>query len=174
MMVDVAFGLAGPAIPADHSFALFGAISRILPEVHAEPALGIHPISGRPLGGRRLGLTRASTLRIRVPLERVSLVLPLAGKKLDVDGDVVKIGIASIEMLRPAATLESRLVVIKGFMTESEFLDAAQRQLDAMPSRGRVSLIPVRNPRAAEGRTARLPNEFVRRTLSIHGRHEPY
>jgi CRISPR-associated endoribonuclease Cas6 len=77
-VVDVAFPVLGQEVPADHGFALFGALCRAFPTLHADPTVGIHPLRGTPAAGRRLLLGPTSTLRVRVPSDRVAALLPLA------------------------------------------------------------------------------------------------
>jgi len=44
--VDLAFRLTGSKIPVDHGYALYSAISRVLPEIHGAANIGVHPIRG--------------------------------------------------------------------------------------------------------------------------------
>ena len=49
--VDLAFELVGQQpIPADHGYALYGALSRVLPAVHRDNGVAIHPIGGQQMG----------------------------------------------------------------------------------------------------------------------------
>lgn len=50
LTVDVAFPLRGDALPLDHGYPLFGAVSRLIPRLHQEPKWGIHPVYGRRTG----------------------------------------------------------------------------------------------------------------------------
>ena len=60
-VVDVAFPLNGKSLPLDHGYALYGALARVLPVLHAEhrksvdggsaPASwGVHPVRGLKTG----------------------------------------------------------------------------------------------------------------------------
>jgi len=138
--VDLAFAVVGKEIPVDHGYALYAAISRVLPEVHANRAVGIHPIRGPLLGNRLMGLGPGSRLTVRIPAENIAAFLPLAGKRLEIDGHAMSVGVPTVYALCPAAALRSRLVIIKGFMDADGFLAAAQRQLDQLQARGRLSL----------------------------------
>ena len=42
--IDLAFRLTGSAVPVDHGYALYAALSRILPEIHAAKDVGVQPI----------------------------------------------------------------------------------------------------------------------------------
>ncbi len=87
MHIDLAFRLqaVGP-IPADHGYALYAAVSHLIPEVHQENGVAIRPISGRLIGDRRLALMPWSTLTLRVPDGQIGALLKLAGKSLRLDG----------------------------------------------------------------------------------------
>jgi CRISPR-associated protein Cas6 len=46
--VDLAFRLTGTKVPVDHGYALYSAISRLLPEIHRAKNIGVHPTRGTP------------------------------------------------------------------------------------------------------------------------------
>ena len=130
--VDLAFRLTGATIPVDHGYALYAAISRLLPDLHADKDIGIHPVRGRYVGDGNLHLTSASHLTVRLPDDRIQAVLKLAGKTLAVDGRRLRVGVPETRALRRTAVLYSRLVTIKGFMEPDPFLAAAKRQLESL------------------------------------------
>lgn len=138
--VDISFALTGSTIPADHGYALLSAVSHVLPVVHSNPAVGIHPVRGRLVGGRLMALGRNSRLTFRAPASLFASLLPLAGKTLELDGHSATVGVPSAYPLRPAASLRCRLAIIKGFMDPEGFQAAAQRQLDAVGVRGALRL----------------------------------
>lgn len=143
--VDLAFSLRGNLIPRDHGYALYGALSRALPELHEAKWIGVHSIDARRLGKNTLALRPRGTLTLRVPVERIGTCLPLAGKTLDITGNAVTIGVPTAHPLVPAPTLDARLVVIKltdGIQGElasfdaarfkARFEEAARRQLERL------------------------------------------
>lgn len=130
--VDLAFRVMGATLPVDHGYALYSAINRLVPALHDARDIGVHPIRGRYVGEGSLHLTPFSRLVIRLPDDRIRPFLQLAGKTLDVDGHRLSVGVPETRALRPAATLYSRLVTIKGFMEPEVFLEAAGRQLQEM------------------------------------------
>ena len=134
MIVDVKFLLQtqGKLIPADHAYSLYSAVSRIVKVVHEEEGIGIHQITGVQTGDRGLLLNRASNLTFRIDSDRISSILPLAGKCLPIESICLQIGIPSVHVLMPAPSLRSRLVTIKGFMEEKTFEKALNRQLDEL------------------------------------------
>jgi len=168
--VDVAFPARGGEIPADHAAEVYGAVCRVAPELHGADGMGIFPVRGLHLPGRRLRLTEASRLRIRLPAECIGQVLVLAGKRLSIDDRSVSLGTPSVRLLEPCADMQSRLVIIKGFMEKEPFLDAVRRQLVALECDGTASTPEVTGARSFEGGETRELGDPLRRTLSIHGR----
>jgi CRISPR-associated protein Cas6 len=139
MHIDLTFHLqaVGP-IPADHGYALYSAVSHLIPEVHQDNGIAIHPISGRQIGDRRLMLMPWSTLSIRVPDSQIAVVLKLAGKSLRIDGASLRVGVPEVRALIPAEAVRSRLVIIKvahadaADLTTELFTAAARKKLDEL------------------------------------------
>lgn len=139
--VDLAFRLAGKLVPRDHGYALFGALARVLGDLHGAAWLAVHPITGMPRPDGLLALDpRRGSLRLRVPPAEIPHVLPLAGKRLELDGHAALVGVSSVFALGPARMLTARLVTIKGFMEPEPFREAAGRQLDALGVKARVEV----------------------------------
>lgn len=137
MHVDLAFRLQGTdPIPADHGYALYAAVSHLIPEVHRENGVAIHPIAGRQVGARRLMLMPWSTLTIRLSDSQIAGLLKLAGKSLRLVDVAVRIGVPEVRGLAPSTAVRSRLVIIKVAhasaeeLTAEAFVGAARRQLD--------------------------------------------
>jgi len=169
--IDLSFKLIGGPIPVDHGYHIYSAISRVLPTIHGDDQIGVHPIFGRLLGGRMLALTESSNLTLRLPVDRVPDVLPLAGKTLDLGDGLLTVGIPNSRALIPAAALESRLVIIKGFMEPEPFLEAVQRQLKTLEIRGESSLISTGDAvEANQSRNGGTQSQCVRRTLRIRNK----
>jgi CRISPR-associated protein Cas5/DevS len=70
--IDVAFQITGTLLPCDHGYALYSAISRLLPSVHGPNEIAIHPIRGRMIGNREMQILDSSRLVIRMAAERIS------------------------------------------------------------------------------------------------------
>lgn len=167
-VIDIAFRLQGHLLPADHAYHLFSAISKIIPEIHRDGEVGVHPVAGRLVGDRKLALTDSSSLTIRIASERIGQLLPLAGKSLKIGDHEFRVGVPTTYALIPSARLYSRLVVIKGFMEPEPFLEAVQRQLEALGIRGKISLVPQlfrRKGDEEEGEGSQ--SSYLRRTLRI-------
>ena len=166
-VVDLVFIVRGADIPADHGFCLYSAISRRLPSFHADPDIGIHPIGGRLIGGRRLALLPTSRLIMRLPIARIGEAIRLAGHSLDLVGSRLLVGVPTVHALQPAASLVSRLVVVRGFMEAELFRDAVQRQADALGVAANVSLVNGHGRTPLEAGIGR-PDPVIRRTIRIH------
>jgi CRISPR-associated protein Cas6 len=151
--VDLAFRLTGVSIPVDHGYALYASLSRLLPDLHADKDIGIHPIRGRYMGGGSLHIAAFSRLTIRLPNDRIRAILRLAGKTLEVDGHRLGIGVPETRLLSPTAALYARLVTIKGFLDAHPFFAAARRQLKSLGMEAEIVL--------GERRTFRVKDKQV-------------
>ncbi|MEX1026730.1 MAG: type I-MYXAN CRISPR-associated protein Cas6/Cmx6 [Candidatus Paceibacterota bacterium] len=128
--IELAFpAYARSPIPADHGYALLGAVTKIVPSAHGGNGFALAPIAGRHVGSREMALTRSSRLVVRTGVERVGEFLPLAGKQILIAGRAVVIGVPTVQPLAPVPCLRSRLVTIKGFFEPDTFADAVRRQL---------------------------------------------
>ncbi len=167
--IELAFKLKGAVIPADHGYLLFSALTRAIETIHSISNIGIHSISGEPIDNRLLKLNDRSRLTFRLDSEEINLLLPLIGKYLDLGGHEIMIGTPQTYLLKPAARLYSRLVVIKGYMEPNLFLEAAVRQLEAMDISGKPCLVPLAeaDEKKADGKGTRSP--YLRRTIRISG-----
>src|SRR5213593_2675244 len=151
------FSLQGHSLAADHGYLVYSAISRALPALHGIDWLGIELISGFPSGRGLINLPeRDATLRLRVPANHYRDVLPLAGKRLDIGGHKIRLGLPVARPLEPAPALSARVVTIKKFTEPQPFLEAVKRKLESFGVKGRVEL-----PRDEQGR-------YRRRIVSIH------
>ncbi len=131
--IDISFPVLAPApIPADHGYHLYAAISRVLPDLHKSNGLGVHPIGGLHIGNRLLQLCRWSRLVLRASCDSISGLIRISGSQLTIWNTNLRIGVPQVLALRPAASLRSRLVTIKGFLDDAPFIDAVRRQLDSL------------------------------------------
>jgi CRISPR-associated protein Cas6 len=151
--VDLAFRLTGSKVPVDHGYALYSAISRILPEIHGAKNIGVHPVRGTYSGNGELMLRDSSRLVIRLESERIGEFLKLAGKRVDIDNHILRVGVPEVRLLRPRASLYSRLVTIKGFMESPAFVEAARRQLEKIGAKAEIQV--------GERRTFRVKDKQV-------------
>ena len=149
----------GRSLPADHGYVLYASISRQCPTLHGVNWLGIELISGMPAARGVIALPqREARLKLRIPAEKYRDVLVLAGKRLDVAGHSLRIGLPVAEQFEPAASLYARVITIKKFTEPEPFLEAVNRKLDQFGIQGRAEL-----PRDERGR-------YRRRIVTIHGK----
>lgn len=114
VLIDLAFPLRSSGlVPCDHGYALYAAVTTVLPALHGADGYAVHPIGGTSHGARLLTIGPRSRLKLRVESGRVADLLPLTGSELRVGGATLTPGPPEIHALRPAAALRSRLVTIK-------------------------------------------------------------
>src|SRR5437867_13268085 len=142
--LELHFPFTGTTLTTDHGYALFGAISRIIPEAHTVNWLAVATLKGAARGDGTLQLDKAATLKIRLPQDRVPLVLKLAGKRLDLDGHAIRLGVPQICLLKTSPTLYARVVTIKGYTEPEPFLGAVLRKLDELSASGEAVVGPRR------------------------------
>lgn len=148
--VDLAFPARGRTVPRDHGYALYGALSRLIPSIHGADWMAIQGISGRLLNIDMLTLEPMGMLRLRAPVEKISDLLALTGATLEVSGHHIELGAPTVHALAPVSVLDARLVVIRltGGVAkpfdraefERRFVAEAQRQLVEHGIRGDLEL----------------------------------
>ena len=157
--INVSFSLSGKQLPADHGYLLYSAISKSSSSLHGIDWLAIELISGFPSGRGLINLPeRDATLRLRIPADHYRDVLLLAGKRLDISGHQIRLGLPVARPLEPASSLYARVVTIKKFIEPEPFIEAVKRKLDSFGVKGRVEL-----PLDEQGR-------YRRRIITIHGK----
>jgi CRISPR-associated protein Cas6 len=162
MNVDCLFPISGETLPLEHGYALFGALSRVVPAFHeADAGLRFTPVTGEPGPRGRLSITRYSRLQMRLEAERIALVLPLAGRTLTVQDCSIRLGAPTVLPLLPSAALWARIVTFKNSTEPEGFLTHAREQLIGMGVRGEPGI-----PLIQEGERAGQPQ---RRVLRIKG-----
>lgn len=176
--IDLSLAIRGTSIPLDYGYALFGAISRLVPQIHGDRRIGVHPIRGLRREPRRLTLVPQSRLRLRMPSEEISTYLALVGTGLDLDGSRLMVGFPQVirgpegrgraveavrvESLRPAVEVWSRLVTLGQIREPAAFEESLRRQLSGLGVAAEPSFLPSTDPRGRGG-----PE---RRVLRIKGR----
>jgi len=108
--VDLAFALAGKALPRDHSLALWHALADALPWLDEEAHVAIFPIRAAVVSDGSLAVNRHSRLMMRLPEARVHAALTLCGAALDIDGARLEVGKAMTRSLVPHGTLYAHRV----------------------------------------------------------------
>jgi CRISPR-associated protein Cas6 len=171
--VVVSFPLQGRHLPADHGYALYSAITRHLPALHGVRWLGIELISGLPQGEGMISLpARGGRLGLRIPADRFGDVLTLAGKRLVIGKETIRLGIPSARPLTAASAVYSRIVTIKRFTEPEEFVDAARRQLEKSAIKGNIEL-PIDDDGRARRRVLAIKGKtIVGFSLAVHDLNE--
>ncbi|HKQ06425.1 MAG TPA: type I-MYXAN CRISPR-associated protein Cas6/Cmx6 [Blastocatellia bacterium] len=126
--VELRFPLLGATPPRADGRAMFRAISRLVPET---ANAGWLLVSARRSSGA-LACAPQVHLRMRLPQSRVSRMLELAHRWLQIGGQPVRLGTPGISLLKPCASLYARCVVINGCSRPEAFLDALCWRLDEM------------------------------------------
>jgi CRISPR-associated protein Cas6 len=161
-VIDLSFVLVGTTIPLDHGYALFSALSRIVPELHGDRRVGVHPIRGRQSAPGVLSLTERSRLKLRLSAQGIAPYIAIAGKELDLEGQRVQVGIPRVEALVPAANLAARLVTFHNALDAEAFEADVRRELARMEIAATPQLIPGNHPKH--------PGQPVRRVTRVKGR----
>ena len=153
-MLDLLFSVMGDTVPTDHAYPLYAALASVVPAFHDPAArLRFAPLGGVPDAPGRLRLTDRSRLRIRLPEDQIRLALPLAGKKLDIGGHAVRVGVPSVTTLTPAPTLAARVVTFKHADDPTKFLATARLKLAELGVEGEPAVpLLTSGPRAGEPR----------------------
>lgn len=170
--IDLTFAVqTTKPIPADHGYALYGAISRQLPDMHRENGFAVHPIRGRLIGERQLSLMPWSSLTIRVPDGQITPLLSLAGKTLSLGETTLQVGVPQVHALVPTPSLRSRLVTTKNGHELERFRAEIQRQLAVLNvTVAFIQTIDERNALPANSITSAEVMIGKRRTLRIKQR----
>ena len=163
-IIDLSFMLQGDTVPLNHGYSLFSAVSRIVPDMHNQERIGIHPIRGIRNAPGVLSIIPQSRLRLRIESEKIGDFLTLAGSQLNLNGHLLDIGIPRSESLSPATNLASRMVTIKGMMEPEKLLESAKRQLIDLQISGTPELVisgASSTPPAPIRRVLRIQNRTV-------------
>lgn len=142
MTLDLVFPALGTALSTDHAYALYGALSGVVPCFHDDHSrLRFAPITGHATADGQLHLTEHSCLRVRVSDDAaLRLALPLSGMRLSVGNATVLLGVPSVHTLTVPPSLVARLVTFKNADTPERFLTTAQAKLAELGVAGQPQL----------------------------------
>lgn len=160
--IDLAFTITGTTIPLDHGYPLYSALCRVVPSLHGDARVGVHPIRGLRTAPGVLSLMPGSRLRIRLPSEGLAPYIALSGTELDLVGHRLFVGVPRVESLVPAPLLASRLVVFRGPTEPPSFESSVRRHLSEIDVVGEPSFVPSPSPPWS--------GQPKRRVLTIAGR----
>ena len=140
---ELRYPLVGKSLPADHGHPLYGAMSRIVPEVHESSSWRMATIGGDLNGRGEILLTSYSRLRIRVEWEQIPLFLRLVQKLLKVGKHSLVLEPPEIHPICPSRTLKARIVVIKGFKEPEPFIGAVKYHLQKLGIENCKTYVPT-------------------------------
>ena len=132
MKIDLCFTLMGRIVPVDHGYALYSALSRVLPVIHEDRDVGIRLIRGRYVGGGVLDLSPASELVLRLPTDKLSQYINLAGKSFEMFGQTLRIGVPRMRMLFSGEKLSAQLVTTRNGNNQARFEAEIDRQIKSL------------------------------------------
>ena len=124
--VELRFPIIGDELPRCHEQAMFRAISRLIPEAASAGWLLVKGAQAR--------------LNMRLPQSRVSLMLKISGRYIEIARQVVRFGTPEISLLEPSSSLYARCVAINGCATPDAFLNSLAWKLDEMGIEGEIEL----------------------------------
>ena len=136
LMVDIAFAVAGTALPRDHRRELAAAIERVWPAWAGLEGAGVHRLNVSAGGGPLALLSNRTRLTLRVPRERAAEAAALEGAELQIGSCTLHIGAPQPRELRPYGTLYAHLVAADD-ADEAAFLLAVAAELSALGVSGR-------------------------------------
>ncbi|AGA24812.1 type I-MYXAN CRISPR-associated protein Cas6/Cmx6 [Singulisphaera acidiphila] len=140
-IIDLSFNIIGTTIPLDHGYSLFSALCRVVPQLHGDTRIGVHPIRGRQTAPGVLSLIDSSRIRLRLPSEEIAPYIAVAGTELELVSHRLQVGIPRVECLTAAASLGSRLVTFRGITDPTLFETNIRRQLEKRKIAGKPSLV---------------------------------
>jgi CRISPR-associated protein Cas6 len=160
--VELRFPIIGATLPRDHSRAMFRAISRLIPEALSADWLLIKDVQGIRRPDISFQFPEQACLNMRLPQSRVSLMLKLSDKRIELGKHLVRFGTPEISLLKPCSSLYAECVTINGCVTTDAFLDSLAWRLDEIGVEGDIELGVRRRFRAG----CRMITGFA---LTLHG-----
>lgn len=154
MQLELHFPVAGDALPTDHAYLLYAALSHAIREFHTDDgSLRFSPINGDQPGRGVIRLFPKSRLRVRLVADRIATVLPLAGRTLQVGDHAIRLGAPTVVPIEPAPILKSPFVTFKNSDTPERFIEVAREKLAALEVAAEPGIpLTEKGPRAGEPR----------------------
>lgn len=151
-VVDVAYTIRCRCLPVEHAYALWSAISRVLPWIADEEGAGVHSVHVADSGngwmrpdqpGDLLYLSRRTKLAVRVPKHRIEAAKQLHGQTLDVGGYALAVESSMLRPLSTHRTVLARYVLAERAPDENRFLAETAVQLGALGIRPKKMLCGI-------------------------------
>jgi len=125
-MVDMVFDLNGSSVPLNYPFLLWSEAVRYLPWLNNEANAGFIPLKGS-VSGETLLLSKRTKLILRLPASLAAQSALLAGKQLNIAGNILTVGTGKERPLLSTTTLHAYLV--ESNLGEIEFLSDMKQKL---------------------------------------------
>ncbi|MCA1994671.1 MAG: type I-MYXAN CRISPR-associated protein Cas6/Cmx6 [Coleofasciculus sp. S288] len=149
--LEIQFALRGKTLPADHGYALYSAIKKLLQEAENESLpkdlpseVRLCSIPGIPNRAGMIYLNRGSRLRLRCPSDQMqNWYRFLQNQVFDIRGHLIRLVQPRITLPEASDTLASRLVTFKlDAITHVDvpryFLESCQKGLERLEIRGQA------------------------------------
>jgi CRISPR-associated protein Cas6 len=166
--LEIQFALRGKTLPADHGYALYSAIKKLLQESENESLpkdlpseVRLCSIPGIPDRAGMIYLNRGSRFRVRCPSDQMPTWYRfLQNQVFDIRGHLIRLVQPRITLPEASDTLASRLVTFKLDAIDHVdvpryFLESCQKGLERLEIRGQAFI-----PSDANG-------DLARRTLQV-------
>ncbi len=173
--LEIQYKLQGKTLPADHGYALYSAIKKIVLDSEEDrdllidkslpPEILISSISGVPDRDGTIYLNKISRLRLRCPNDDVRVWYRLLQNRLlDIQGHLIRLIQPQLTLPEVSETLRSRLVTFKlkdwdDREAPAHFLTSCQRALDRLEIQAQPFIDSDRS------------GDLAKRSLCIHGKH---
>jgi CRISPR-associated protein Cas6 len=137
MQIEVAFPVTGELIPTDHAYLLYSALTRCVHTFHdAKGHVRFAPINGDRGEKGKIRIMSRSRLRVRLPAEQISVILPLAGRILEIGEHSIILRPPVVVPIVPTSILLAKIVTFKNSKTPERFLAVARQRLDEIDVAG--------------------------------------
>ena len=112
-IVNCLFPVSGGCVPAEHGYALYGALHHGWPDLEAYDWLQIGPITPLRRRQRQTWVGEGAALLLRAPVSRLPLLFTLAETTHPLDQGTITLGRPTITPLRPSPVLYSPFITVK-------------------------------------------------------------
>jgi len=166
------FDIEGKAIPADHSYSLFGALSDLYPPIHGKNKIGIHFINGKRSPDRLIVIEDKSRLIIRCGmLEMPHIISQFSSKRINIGGHKlwIKNIVKGLRPMTPTDEVYSKMVTYKDVLEPQEFIDFTEEVFKSMglSPDTKAEIAMTRKDNSFEGGAS---HDIIKRTVTIKGK----
>ena len=142
--VDIIYNAIGGPVRLDSCYDLFGAVSKIIPEIHGkEDDIAIHPIYGEVIGNAIVLTKRRGRIVFRVPTTELGEKFSrLFGEVLDIGEARIVLTKPTIRDLVPTSKLFCRNLVIKDCLTQKDIEGGLHKKFEYLKvSSGKIDFV---------------------------------